>query len=156
MPPNARRTRERSASNAEQLLAQLGADDVVLLHDPQTAGMVPQLVDAGVRVIWRAHIGLDLPNDRAREAWAFLIPYVKPAAAYVFPRWASGWEGLDRDRITVIAPSIIGRPRTRSCRSRASPPCCAQRVSPPTTTITRAPCSSASMPALERWSARHA
>ena len=69
---------QRSASNAEQLLAQLGADDVVLLHDPQTAGMVPQLVDAGVRVIWRAHIGLDLPNDRAREAWAFLIPYVSP------------------------------------------------------------------------------
>ena len=64
---------QRSASNAEQLLAQLGADDVVLLHDPQTAGMVPQLVDAGVRVIWRAHIGLDLPNDRAREAWA--LPY---------------------------------------------------------------------------------
>jgi trehalose synthase len=97
---------QRSASNAAQLLEQLGAGDVVLLHDPQTAGMVPQLVDAGVRVIWRAHIGLDLPNDRAREAWAFLIPYVQPAAAYVFSREAFGWEGLDRDRITVIAPSI--------------------------------------------------
>jgi trehalose synthase len=83
-----------------------GDGDVVLLHDPQTAGMVPHLVDAGVRVIWRAHIGLDLPNERAREAWAFLIPYVEPAAAYVFSREAFSWEGLDRDRITVIAPSI--------------------------------------------------
>jgi trehalose synthase len=96
----------RSASNADQLLEQLGDDDVVLLHDPQTAGMVPPLVDAGAHVIWRAHVGLDLPNDRAREAWAFLIPYVKPAHAYVFSREAFEWEGLDRARMTVIAPSI--------------------------------------------------
>jgi trehalose synthase len=96
----------RSAANAEQLLSQIGADDVVLLHDPQTAGMVPHVVDAGVRTIWRAHIGLDLPNDTAREAWRFLIPYVQPAHAYVFSREAFGWEGLDRDRMTVIAPSI--------------------------------------------------
>jgi trehalose synthase len=97
---------QRSASNTEQLLEQLGTDDIVLLHDPQTAGMVPRLVEAGVRVIWRAHIGLDMPNERAREAWAFLIPYVQPAAAYVFSREAFSWEGLDRERIMVIAPSI--------------------------------------------------
>jgi hypothetical protein len=29
--------------------------------------------------IWRAHIGLDLPNDLAREAWSFLTPYLGEA-----------------------------------------------------------------------------
>jgi trehalose synthase len=96
----------RAASNAEQLAADLRPDDVVLLHDPQTAGMVPHLVESGLRVIWRAHIGLDMPNDLARDAWRFLIPYVEPAHAYVFSREAFSWEGLDRDRITVIPPSI--------------------------------------------------
>ena len=44
-------------------------------------------------LIWRAHIGLDLPNEAAREAWRFLLPYVEPADAYVFSRHAYAWEG---------------------------------------------------------------
>ena len=93
-------------AGAELLARRIGPDDVVLLHDPQTAGMVPRLRELGVPVIWRAHIGLDLPNDAARAAWRFLIPYVEPATAYVFSRPAYAWEGLDESRITVIAPSI--------------------------------------------------
>jgi trehalose synthase len=93
-------------TNARNLLDDVGADDVVLLHDPQTAGMVPHVARAGVRVVWRAHVGMDLPNERAREAWAFLRPYVEPADAYVFSREAFAWEGLDADRISVIPPSI--------------------------------------------------
>ena len=55
----------------------LRPDDVVILHDPQTAGMLPALRAASdVPLIWRAHIGLDLPNDLAREAWSFLTPYL--------------------------------------------------------------------------------
>jgi len=95
-----------AAENADLFAARLGASDVVLLHDPQTAGMVPRLVDKGVPVIWRAHIGLDLPNDLAREAWRFLIGYVERADAYVFSRPAYTWEGLDESKVTVIAPSI--------------------------------------------------
>jgi trehalose synthase len=94
------------ARNAEELSARVGPNDAILLHDPQTAGMIPRLVDLGVPLIWRAHIGLDLPNDAAREAWHFLLPYVEPANAYVFSRPAYVWEGLDPDRVTVIAPSI--------------------------------------------------
>ena len=77
----------------------LQPEDVVLLHDPQTAGMVPALVEAGVATIWRNHIGIDSPNDLAREAWRFLIPYVEPAHAYVFSRRSFSWEGLDEERI---------------------------------------------------------
>ena len=68
--------------------------------------MIPQLRELGVPLIWRAHIGLDLPNEAAREAWRFLLPYVEPADAYVFSRHAYAWEGLDPGRVTVIAPSI--------------------------------------------------
>jgi trehalose synthase len=68
--------------------------------------MIPRLLEVGVPVIWRAHIGLDLPNDLAREAWRFLIGYVEHADAYVFSRPAYSWEGLDASRLSVIAPSI--------------------------------------------------
>ena len=95
-----------AAEHAELLAQRVGPHDVVLLHDPQTAGMVGPLVEKGVPVIWRAHIGLDVPNDRAREAWRFLIGYVEPADAYVFSRPAYTWEGLDESKVTVIAPSI--------------------------------------------------
>jgi trehalose synthase len=95
-----------SAVNAELFAPRLGSADVVILHDPQTAGMVPRLVERGVPVIWRAHIGLDLPNDLAREAWRFLIGDVARADAYVFSRPAYSWEGLDPEKLSVIPPSI--------------------------------------------------
>jgi trehalose synthase len=95
-----------AAAHAELLAQRVSSSDVVLLHDPQTAGMVGPLADKGVPVIWRAHIGLDKPNDRAREAWRFLIGYVERADAYVFSRPAYTWEGLDESKVSVIPPSI--------------------------------------------------
>jgi trehalose synthase len=95
-----------TVEHAELLAQRVAAADVVLLHDPQTAGMIPRLLEAGVPVIWRAHIGLDLPNNLAREAWRFLIGYVERAHAYVFSRPAYAWEGLDASKLSVIAPSI--------------------------------------------------
>ena len=95
-----------TAEHAELLAQRVRPSDVVLLHDPQTAGMVAPLVDMGVPVIWRAHIGLDVPNELAREAWRFLIGYVERADAFVFSRPGYAWEGLDAAKVTVIAPSI--------------------------------------------------
>ena len=91
---------------AEQLAELVRSGDVVLLHDPQTAGLVPPLVELGAHVIWRAHICLDLPNDLARNAWSFLLPYVTPAAIYVFSRREFAWEGLDPARVEIVRPSI--------------------------------------------------
>jgi trehalose synthase len=93
-------------AQAALLAARVRPRDIVLLHDPQTAGMIPRLVEAGVPVIWRAHIGLDMPNDIARGAWSFLMPYVAFATGYVFSRPTYAWEGLDPARLDVIAPSI--------------------------------------------------
>jgi trehalose synthase len=80
--------------------------DVVIVHDPQPAGLIPRLKGLGVPVIWRCHVGVDVPSDLSRRAWRFLIPYVEHADAYVFSREAFMWEGLDRDRIRIIAPVI--------------------------------------------------
>ncbi len=96
----------RCSANAELLAARLRSGDVVLLHDPQTAGMIPRLLETGVPVIWRAHIGLDMPNEAARSTWRFLMPYVERASAWVFSRLDYAWEGLDASRVMVIPPSI--------------------------------------------------
>ena len=94
------------AGTAEQIAEIVGPRDIVLLHDPQTAGLVPLLGGTGAHVIWRSHIGLDLPNDVARRAWAFLLPYVEPAETYVFSRREFVWEGLDGERVEIVRPSI--------------------------------------------------
>jgi trehalose synthase len=97
---------EALRAEVEALAPQLQRGDIVYLHDPQTAGMVPPLQGSGVKVIWRCHIGVDEPNDLAREAWNLLRPYVEHAAAYVFSRSEYVWEGLDRDKVWLMPPVI--------------------------------------------------
>ena len=92
--------------NAAELKDLVGPDDVLILHDPQTAGLAPVFDGAAPLVVWRCHVGLDLPNDMARDAWRFLVPYVSAADAYIFSREAYTWEGLDRDKTRIIPPSI--------------------------------------------------
>jgi trehalose synthase len=94
------------AGQAEELKRHCRQGDIVILHDPQTAGLIPALVDAELRVVWRCHVGMDTPNDDARDTWKFLLPYVHRAARCIFSRRAFAWEGLDDDRIIVVAPSI--------------------------------------------------
>lgn len=94
------------AANADELVGLLDPRDIVILHDPQTAGMAAAVRDTGVTVLWRCHVGLDVVNDRAREAWDFLRPYVLGAHAFVFSRAGFAWEGLPRERIAIIRPSI--------------------------------------------------
>jgi len=94
------------ADAAERLAERVRRDDVVLLHDPQTAGMIARLKQTGVPVIWRAHIGVDDPGELAREAWRFLIDDVHEADACVFSREQYVWDGLDRATVKVIEPSI--------------------------------------------------
>ncbi len=94
------------APSAEELVSLVHPRDIVILHDPQTAGLASAVRATGATVIWRCHVGLDDANAQAREAWDFLRGYVLPADAYVFSRAGFAWEGLPRDRISVIRPSI--------------------------------------------------
>jgi trehalose synthase len=103
----ARRIYERAlAANVAELVERVRPGDVVIVHDPQPAGLIDAARAAGAAVIWRCHVGLDRPNELAREAWSFLLRYVENADAYVFSRESFAWDGLDRDRIVVIPPSI--------------------------------------------------
>jgi trehalose synthase len=92
--------------NAEDFEAMVGPRDVILLHDPQTAGLIPGLKRLGLPVIWRCHVGVDTPGELSRGAWNFLAPYVVQADAYVFSRRSFVWEQLEESRTPLIAPSI--------------------------------------------------
>lgn len=94
------------ARNAEALIERIRPGDVAIIHDPQAAGLVPPLAEHGAFVIWRSHVGVDQPNDAAREAWNLLRPYLAQAGACVFSRESYIWEGLDRSRVRIIAPTI--------------------------------------------------
>lgn len=92
--------------NAGAMMGLVRSGDVAILHDPQTAGLIPQLVRGGCRVIWRCHIGVDEPNDVAKGAWRFLLPHVTVAHACVFTRKAYVWEGIDAGKVEIMAPAI--------------------------------------------------
>jgi trehalose synthase len=94
------------AANLAELAPRVREDDVVLLHDPQPAGMAPALRSVAGALIWRCHVGIDAPNDLVREAWAFLLPYVRHADVAVFSREAFVWYGLERSRVAIITPTI--------------------------------------------------
>ena len=93
-------------ANADELLRQVRAGDIVLLHDPQTAGLAAPLVRAGARVVWRCHIGVDWQNDTTRAAWDFLRPYLAPAHGFVFSRrqYVPPW--IPAEQAWIIPPSI--------------------------------------------------
>jgi trehalose synthase len=92
--------------SAEELASLVRKEDVVILHDPQTAGLTEALTETGATIIWRCHVGLDTPNELARTAWNFLRPYMSAADAYIFSRKTFVWDDLDDDKIHIIAPSI--------------------------------------------------
>lgn len=94
------------AANADEVLTQVRPGDVAILHDPQTAGLTDALSRAGVRVLWRCHIGVDQQNDLSRAAWEFLRPYLSAARGYIFTRrqYAPLW--VPRARTYIIPPSI--------------------------------------------------
>jgi trehalose synthase len=105
-PPDARHYEEILAANTQELLAQVKHGDIAILHDPQTAGMTEALARAGVKVVWRCHVGIDEQNDTSRAAWEFLRPYLAQAHSYVVTRrrFAPLW--VPRARLWVIPPSI--------------------------------------------------
>ena len=92
--------------NAEGLLALVRPGDIVMLHDPQPAGLTRAARRAGARVIWRCHVGRDQPNEWTEQAWGFLRPYVEEADAFVVSRrdFAAPW--MDPRRVHVMAPSL--------------------------------------------------
>jgi trehalose synthase len=98
--------RDVLSANLTEFLSLVDPTDLVVLHDPQPAGMCAGIMHTGARVVWRCHVGRDQPNDRTGIAWEFLRRYIERADAFVFSRrvYAPAW--VDDPRLVVIPPSI--------------------------------------------------
>jgi trehalose synthase len=105
--PDERAVYERVlADNLASMVPLIAAGDVVMLHDPQTAGLVEGLRAAGAKVIWRCHVGSDTVNRETDEAWTFLQPYIEQAEAVAFSRKEYCPEWVAGEQLFVMPPSI--------------------------------------------------
>jgi len=95
-----------TAANAVNMIGLIQRGDVVLLHDPQTAGMTAPLAEAGALVVWRCHIGREKTNEWTDQAWSFLRHHLDGCVGYVFSmqEYVPAW--MDQGRTWVIPPSI--------------------------------------------------
>ena len=94
------------ARNHEHLASVVRPDDIVLLHDPQTAGLAGMLREAGAHIVWRCHIGRDQPTELTDIGWAFLRPHLEAVDAFIFSRRAYAPSWVPEDRLWVIPPSL--------------------------------------------------
>jgi trehalose synthase len=103
---SARHYRQILAANAVELRDQVRPGDLVLLHDPQTAGLTAALTGLGARVVWRCHVGVDWENDATRTGWEFLRPHLTAADGFVFSRreYVPAW--VPAEKLSIIPPSI--------------------------------------------------
>ena len=92
--------------NIDELRALVRPGDVVIIHDPQPAGLAAALKGAGARVVWRCHVGVDEPNEWSERAWEFLHPYLADVDAIVVSRASFAPSWADPSRVHVIPPSI--------------------------------------------------
>ena len=94
------------AANAAELSGPIRPGDIVLLHDPQTAGLATHLVHHGARVVWRCHIGADRANAHTEEAWSFLLPRLDACHTFVFSHSKFVPASLAAADVWVVEPSI--------------------------------------------------
>jgi trehalose synthase len=92
--------------NADELRRIISPGDVVILHDPQTAGLAPQLIEHGCPLFWRCHIGDDSTNSETERGWAFLSRYLEEVTLSIFSRHAYVPPSLSGKQTVVVAPSI--------------------------------------------------
>ena len=95
------------APECDALTSHVRPGDIIVLHDPQTAGLAERAKQLGCHIVWRCHVGIDEQNEQSRLGWDFLRPYLEPFVDhYVFtdPRFLPEW--VPADRSTTIWPSI--------------------------------------------------
>ena len=82
--------RRFNAVNAEELEDDY---DVVIVHDPQPAGMIEHFEQSAAHWIWRCHIDLSAPNQ---QVLGFLVPWLRryDAAVFHMPEYVPNAEGL--------------------------------------------------------------
>jgi trehalose synthase len=137
--------------NARELRALFRPGDVVVIHDPQPAGLAAAAKSAGAHVVWRCHVGLDRANEWSERAWEFLRPYLTDTDAIVVSRAAFAPPWADPGQVHVIQPSIdpfsaknepVSGRNGRAVHpprriSRADQPACRRRPDGPTNSFRR-------------------
>ncbi len=97
-------TAEQNEADARRLFE---PGDVVLLHDPQPAGMAAWLSARRVPLVWRCHVGVDERNQYTENGWGFLRPLLEPYIdQYVFTRPEYAPEWVPEGRLHAIHPSL--------------------------------------------------
>jgi trehalose synthase len=91
----------------DDLAAHARRGDIVVLHDPQVAGLAEHAKRLGCGVVWRCHIGIYEQNGHSRLGWEFLRPDLEPYVDhYVFSDRRFPPEWVTPERLSVIWPSI--------------------------------------------------
>jgi trehalose synthase len=93
-------------ANAREIDGLVRPGDIVILHDPQTAGLAPAFRRFGATIVWRCHVGSDQSNEWTERSWRFLRPHLEDVDAFVFSRRGFAPEWVHPDRTHVILPSI--------------------------------------------------
>ena len=135
---------ETARRNAEGLAAMVQPGDIVVLHDPQTAGAraraAPRRVPRRLALPRRYRP----PNAHSESAWDFLRPYLGEVEGYVFScaRFAPDW--VPRERLAVdraVDRSVLGQeradPAPRRRRGCCSKSACSPAVGEPSREFTR-------------------
>ncbi len=118
-----------SRENARDLKGRIGADDILVIHDPQPLGMGSILKrELGNPAIFRCHIGLDEDLPANRNAWSFLKPFAEAYDYSIFsapeyiPDFLAGRAGIihpaldplsykNRDLNPHILTGVLGNAR---------------------------------------------
>ena len=98
---DARSLYEKTCASNSGWLSQ--AYDVIVVHDPQPAGVLAQSGAGRARWVWRSHIDTSTPNP---EAWGFLRPFLRGFDAAVFTLHDFVLPDLPIERVDVIPPAI--------------------------------------------------
>jgi len=118
---DARHYAELTAAQAAEIAALAGPRDIIMLHDPQTLGLVPLLRQRGLPVLWRCHIGTREQTRWSGLAWDFLAPYTSAANCLVFSIAEFVPPSLAARDVEIIHPGIDpGHPRCRTLTAAES------------------------------------
>jgi len=77
--------------------------DVVIIHDPQPAGILQHVREKGKAWIWRCHIDISTPNPAAIER---LVPLVSAYDGAVFHRQEYVPAGMGGAPVHIVPPAI--------------------------------------------------
>ena len=97
---------EVNSTLASEMRSILKPHDVLVIHDPQPAGMGSKLKqDLGLTAVWRCHVGLDSHVPQTKAAWNFLKDHVTPYdhAIFTAPDYIPSFL---QDRAAIIHPAL--------------------------------------------------